>query len=111
MVTNSFRSHQRRGLTLSPAGVAFIARLAGADPIMARLAPGNHGWTVSLVGASFNAQAETVAHDLDTLEAAKQAAAIALETVQVLEARDDYRFRRRPGETGRWYADHTARQP
>lgn len=98
-------------LTLYPTGDGYVARRNGAEPIVARLAPSEQGWTVSLVGASFHAQPETVAHDLDTLEAAKQAAAIALETVQVLEAREDYRFRHQESGPNRWYADHTARHP
>jgi hypothetical protein len=98
-------------ITLSPAGDGYLARLAGADPIVARLAGGGGGWTVSLVGATFNAQPEPVARDLPTLDAAKQAAAIALATVRVLEARDGYRFRRQEGGPNRWYTDHTARAP
>ena len=72
-------SAHRRELTLAAIGDGFIARLAGAYPIVARLASGDRGWTVSLVGASFNAQAQTVAHDLASLDEARQAAAIALE--------------------------------
>jgi hypothetical protein len=98
-------------LTLLPAGAGYLARLEGAYPIVARLAPGPGGWTVSLVGATFNAQPEPVARDLPTLDGAKQAAAIALATVQVLEARDGYRFRQQDGGPNRWYTDHTARDP
>lgn len=101
----------RQDLRLFPAGDAFIARLDGAYPIVARLTQEGGSWIVHLVGASFNAQTITVAQGLGTLEAAKQAAAIALETVKVLEARDEYRFRHQEGGPNRWYADHTARQP
>jgi hypothetical protein len=104
-------SSHRPDLTLYPAGDAFIARLDGAYPIVARLAREDGSWAVSLIGASFNAQTKTVARGLETLDAAKQAAAIALETVKILEARDEYRFRHQEGGPNRWYADHTARQP
>ena len=98
-------------LTLLPAGAGYLARLEGSYPIVARLDPGPGGWDVSLVGASPTAQAETVARGMATLEEATQAAAIALETVRVLEARDAYRFLRQEGSANRWYTDSTARRP
>lgn len=101
----------RHNLTLAPVGDGYIARLGIAYPIVARLTPGERGWTVSLVGASFNAQAQAVAQHLAGLEEAKQAAAIALETVRILEERDGYRFRQQEGGANRWYADQTARRP
>jgi hypothetical protein len=101
---------QGRDLALNRIGDGYIARLNSAYPIVARLTPGERGWAVSLVGASFNAQARPVVQDLATLEEAKQAAAIALETVRILEERDGYRFRQQEGGVNRWYADHTARQ-
>ncbi len=100
----------RHELTLAQVGDGYIARLSSAYPIVARLAPGERGWAVSLVGASFNAQAQAVAQDLAGLEEAKQAAAIALETVRILEERDGYRFRQQEGGANRWYADQTARR-
>jgi hypothetical protein len=101
---------QGRDLALNRIGDGYIARLNSAYPIVARLTPGERGWAVSLVGASFNAEARPVAQDLAGLEEAKQAAAIALETVRILEERDGYRFRQQEGGVNRWYADHTARQ-
>jgi hypothetical protein len=101
---------QGRDLALNRIGDGYIARLNSAYPIVARLTPGERGWAVSLVGASFNAQARPVVQDLATLEEARQAAAIALETVRILEERDGYRFRQQEGGVNRWYADHTARQ-
>lgn len=105
------QSTGRNDLALHPAGQGYIARLGGAYPIIARLAPGDQGWSVSLVGAGFHAQPEPVARGLPDLEAATQAAAIALETVAVLEARDDYRYRRQEDGPNRWYTDGTARRP
>jgi hypothetical protein len=100
----------RKDVTLQPAGQGYIARLEAAYPILARLAPGDQGWSVSLIGTGFHAQPESVARGLPDLEAATQAAAIALETVGVLEARDAYRYRRQEGGPNRWYTDATARQ-
>ena len=99
------------GLTFVTTGTGYTARLDGAYPVVARLAAGDDGWSVSLIGVSFNTQPAMMARALDTLEEARQAAAIALLTVQVLEARDSYRFRRQDTGPNRWYSDQTARQP
>ncbi|HEV7214729.1 MAG TPA: hypothetical protein VGP33_06355, partial [Chloroflexota bacterium] len=101
---------QRGDLALVAVGDAFIARLEDVYPIVARLAPGAGGWSVSLVGASFTTHVAPVASELASLDAAKQAAGIALETVRALEERDAYRFLRRAGSVNRWYTDSTARQ-
>lgn len=98
-------------VTLLPAGAGYLARLEGAYPIVARLAPGPGGWDISLVGASPTAQVETIARGLATLDEAAMAAAIALETARVLEARDAYRYLRQEGSANRWYTDSTARRP
>lgn len=98
-------------LALLPSGSGYIARLDGAYPLVARLTPGDTGWSVSLIGVSFDAQPALVARGLSTLAEAQQAAAIALETVHVLEARDAYRFQRQEGSANRWYTDNTARRP
>gem|GEM_PF-6712713 len=99
------------GLRFIPLDNGAIARLDSAYPVVARLAAGDDGWSVSLIGASFDTQPSPVARGLSTLEAAQAAAAIALQTVQVLEARDSYRFRRQETGPNRWYSDQTARQP
>ena len=99
------------GLTFVPISNGYIARLDSAYPVVARLVAGDDGWSVNLIGVSFDTQPAPVARDLGTLEEARQAAAIALLTVQVLEARDSYRFRRQETGPNRWYSDHTARQP
>lgn len=101
----------QQALQLTRAGAGYFARLDSAYPIVARLTPESDGWTVNLTGVSFTAQVETIARRLPSLDAARAAALIALETARVLEGRDDYRFRRQSDGPNRWYTDRTVRQP
>jgi len=54
------------GLRFIPLDNGAIARLDSAYPVVARLAAGDDGWSVSLIGASFDTQPSPVARGLST---------------------------------------------